>query len=146
MDTFIKSTSDLLEAFPAATVLITYSNVAKKLKTEDTKKASNVVRFKVYDSQLGNCIKYSTYKTKELSKLLTFLGPHGVSMKRKIDDDETSDKKQKLNVGAAGVMTNAKLEETQPAEAVESNVGTPAPEEVTATTSSKKKKKKGKKK
>lgn len=146
METFIQSTSDLLEAFPAATVLITYSNVAKKLKSEDTKRASNVVKFKVYDSQLGKCIKYSTYKSKELSKLLIFLGPRGVSTKRKSDDDEESEKKQKLSVGAASVMSNLKVEEIEQEEPVESTVGTPAPEEGTTTTSSKKKKKKGKKK
>lgn len=146
METFIQSTSDLLEAFPAATVLITYSNVAKKLKSDDTKRASNVVKFKVYDSQLGKCIKYSTYKSKELSKLLIFLGPRGVSTKRKIDDDEESEKKQKLSVGAASVMSNLKVEEIAQEETVESTVGTPAPEEGTGTTSSKKKKKKGKKK
>ncbi|SGZ48251.1 CIC11C00000002804 [Sungouiella intermedia] len=145
METFIQSTSDLLEAFPGATVLITYSNVSKKTKSEDAKRASNVLKFKVYDSHLGKCIKYSTHKSKELSRLLTFLGPHGVSMKRKHDGGDVSEKKQKLGVGAASVMSNVKVEETEH-ETVESNAATPAPEEGSTATSSKKKKKKGKKK
>lgn len=148
METFIQSTSDLLEAFPTATVLITYANVAKKVKKDDAKRASNVVKFKVYDAHLGKCIQYSTYKSKELSRLLTFLGPRGVSMKRKHDDDDSSEKKQKLSVGAASVMGNVKIEEQEQLEAGESEaLSTPAPEVIPAsTTSSKKKKKKGKKK
>lgn len=148
MDTFIQSTSDLLEAFPAATVLITYANAAKKSKKDDTKPASNVVKFKVYDAQLGKCIQYSTYKSKELSRLLTFLGPRGVSMKRKHDEEETAEKKPKLSLGVASVMGNVKIEDQEQQEGGESEaVGTPAPEEVpVASSSSKKKKKKGKKK
>lgn len=144
MDVFIQSSLELLEAFPATTVSITYANVAKKLSKKE-KSALNVVRFKCYDPKLGKCLSYSTYKAKELSRLLTFMGPRGVSMKRKADEEESETKKQKTSVGVASVMSNAKFEE--PVEE-ESKAATPAPEENDSTSqpSKKKGKKKGKKK
>lgn len=147
MDSFIQSASDLLEAYPGATVSITYSNVAKKTKKEDPKKATNVVKFKVHDLALNKSVSYSTYKSKELLRVLTYLGPKGVIM-QSTALDEPAAKKQKLNVGAASVMSNTKIEEAEPTETVELEaVETPAPEEVpVASASSKKKKKKGKKK
>lgn len=147
MESFIESTSDLLEAFPGATILITYANLAKKLKKDDPKRASNVVKFKVLDAQLGKSIQYSTSKSKELSRILTFLGPRGVSMKRKSEELETSEKKQKLSVGVASVMGNFKVEEKEQTEVVEpAKQATPTVEEPVASSASKKKKKKGKKK
>lgn len=146
METFIQSSSDLLEAYPGATVSITYANVAKKLQKEDLKRASNVVKFKVHDAKLGKSIQYLTYKSKELSRILTYLGPRGVSMKRKNEETEATEKKQKLSVGAASVMSNTKIEEEEPTPASENEKqSTPAVEEPTSTKSSKKKKKNKKK-
>lgn len=177
IDRFIESSSELLLAYPTTTTLsITYANALKKSKTNkegtkkqdesDSKKATNIVTFKCYEPNAGKCIKYSTYKVKELSRLLTFVGPRGVlvtkpiNKKRKLEDgDENSDKKAKIEkatntehaAGLASIMSNVKFEEeTIP------KISTPQPEDVassatnstaTATSASKKKnkKKKGKK-
>ncbi|CAH2351574.1 signal recognition particle subunit Srp21p [[Candida] railenensis] len=177
VDRFIESSSRLLSAYPTTTTLsITYANALKKSKTNkegtkkeddaDSKKATNIVTFKCYEPNAGKCIKYSTYKVKELSRLLTFVGPRGVSVtkpinkKRKLEDsDENSDKKTKTEktssaehaAGLASIMSNVKFEEETVAK-----FSTPQPEEAassaansTATTTSaskkKNKKKKGKK-
>lgn len=178
VDTFIESSSKLLQAFPTTTTLsITYANSLKKSKAKkeesrkqedtDSKKATNIVTFKCYEPNAGKCIKYSTYKVKELSRLLTFVGPRGVlvtrstNKKRKLEDsEESSEKKAKpeknltteYTAGLASIMSNVKFEE----EVAAPKVATPQPEEAvpsassttaTSTSASKKKnkKKKGKK-
>lgn len=133
MDSFITAATHLLEAFPNATVSIAYSNVHKKTGV-DSRRPANKVRFKVYDAELSKCVRYSTTKSKELSKLLSFLGPHGVSTgtKRKAEGDEPTRK----SAGLAAIMSNTKIEELPSVpEEVEVKVEEP-----------KKKKKKGKKK
>lgn len=155
MDVFIQTSSELLQAYPSTTVSVTYANASKKTKKldklekpeTDSRKATNLVKFKCFEPNLGKCIKYSTYKVKELSRLLTYLGPRGVSMKRKNEDEESSEKRQKLNLGVASVMSNSKFEEPVAAAEEAPEIGTPVPEEKESTPQpSKKKKKKGKKK
>lgn len=133
MDSFIVAAADLLEAFPGATVSITYANVHKKAGAE-SRRPANKVRFKVYDADLSKCVRYSTTKSKELSKLLSFLGPHGVSTgtKRKAEEAELN----KKNTGVAGIMSNTEVQEL-PSVPEETEVKEDEP---------KKKKKKGKKK
>lgn len=154
MERFIESLSELLEAFPSATVSVTYSNSAKKTKKEDPKRAHNVVKFKCYEPHLGKCVKYSTYKLKELSRLLIFLGPRGVSSLRKPEEsEEPAAKRRKTDItGVASLMSNTKFEE-QPepevvpeakAQAVALDLKENSPQPAAASKS--KKKKKGKKK
>lgn len=142
MESFILSTAELLEAFPGATVSITYSNVAKKNNKPDSKGVSHTVKFKVFEAHTGKCIQYKTSRTKELSRLLTYLGPRGVlSVKRAHEEEETEHKKPKLMVGVSSVMANTKFEETEAV--VETEVANAAPSEPEKKP---KKKKKGKKK
>lgn len=174
IDCFIESSSKLLEAFPSTTALtITYANELKKQKKkgkvskeQDNKKASNSVSFKCYEPQSGRCLKYKTYKIKELSRLLTFVGPRGVSInkivKNPIEDEATKSDKKKPNYdevaentpGLASIMSNTKFEDSEIIGGVELKAETPAVEDanvenITASTTSssknKKKKKKGKK-
>lgn len=123
MDSFIDLAAKFLEAYPLSTLSITYSNVAKKAQGKAGK-----VRFKFYDSALTKCVKYSTTKLKEVSKILTYLGPRGVS------SAATDGLEPKQTVGAASVMANHKVKEVE--------VEAPAPSEESKP---KKKKKKGKK-
>ncbi|EGV61930.1 hypothetical protein PSN45_000626 [Yamadazyma tenuis] len=110
LDTFISSTAKLLAAYPTtARVSITYANEHKKLerRTKNSKKpseksASNYVSFKVFEPSSGKVIKYKTYKVKELSKLITFLGPRGV----------TSNDAQKVP-GLSSIMSNKKFDESE---------------------------------
>lgn len=141
MESFIQSTAELLEAFPSATVSITYTNAAKK-KSADSKTTRHTAKFKVFEAHSGKCIQYRTSKSKELSRLLTYLGPRGVlSLKRAHDDDDDENKKPKLVVGASSVMANTKFEETEPVAAAETETAAP----VEAEKKSKKKKKNKKK-
>lgn len=180
IDSFIDFSSHLLQAYPSTTTLsITYANVSKKqskknkthsnVKTDDkdhaNKKATNSVKFKCYEPTSGKCIKYKTYKIKELSRLLTFIGPRGVSVsttkKRSLEDEDATDTNKKSKVetinehtnGLASVMSNVKFENEEPLSTV-SKTSTPPTEdkESTSTTvqpstssKNKKKKKKGKK-
>lgn len=148
MDSFIDSALELLEAYPSATVSITYSRVGKKESLEESRRPSNKVKFKVHDLVLTKSVRYTTTKTKELSKLLTFLGPHGVSTKRKAAQDLLAAKKLKPSPGVAGVMSNFKAKElpiVQQNQAAESESATKE-DDLQATASKKKGKKKGKKK
>lgn len=147
MDSFIDLSLELLEAYPAATVSITYSNEAKKdskVGKDSSRRPANKVKFKVSDLGLSKSVKYSTTKAKEVSKILTFLGPNGVSTKRKASEEGDGAKKQKLSVGVASVMSNSKIESVPVVQSVDPVVadGNVKEEE----TGSKKKKKKGKKK
>lgn len=140
MESFIESAEQLLAAFPSSTVLITYSNVGKKFpKGRPDHAPQNMVSFKVCHAHLGKNIRYSTYRTKEVSRLLTFLGPRGVSKKRKLDADAPE-----VVVGAAAIMANVKLEDE--AETAAAAAATPVAEPAAPVEEPKKKKKKGKKK
>ncbi|QRG36533.1 hypothetical protein FDK38_000874 [Candidozyma auris] len=155
MEKFIESSEQLLEAFPSATLSITYSNAAKKTKhNNSSKKAQNVVKFKCTEPKSGKCIQYSTYKAKELSRLLTFFGPRGVSKKRKAEDEGATDQAPKQAksdvVGVASIMSNTKFEEPLIQQEETKSEVTPVPEEnpvqPPSSSSKNKKKKKGKKK
>ncbi|CAI5758930.1 unnamed protein product [Candida verbasci] len=150
IDKFIELSSDLLSNYPSTTLSITYTSKKKSKKTieddkisKDSKKASNSVNFKLYEPHSGKCLKFNTSKSKELSKLLNFIGPRGVS-------------NQNQNViGLASLMTNVKYEDKeQPTEQIDEKEQTPIVEKdsapviqnANATSSSSKKKKKNKKK
>lgn len=174
VDYFIESSSKLLEAFPSTTTLsITYANTLKKSKPSkaegkevDSKKATNQVTFKCYEPRSGKCVKYSTFKIKELSRLMTFIGPRGVLVtkpNKKRKHEEVEEEKEDSIVsstvtehkaGLASIMSNVKFDVEVAATPVA--ISTPQPEEkdaastintVTASSASKnkKKKKKGKK-
>lgn len=182
IDSFIDFSSQLLEAYPSTTTLsITYANALKKQsKNKDkdgskidtssdsnNKKATNSVTFKCYESNSGKCIKYSTYKIKELSRLLTFIGPRGVSVsntkKRPIENEQDKGNAKKTKVetinehtnGLASIMSNVKFDNEESLSTTISKVDTPPAEEkeavnannepATSSSKNKKKKKKGKK-
>ncbi|OVF04692.1 putative signal recognition particle subunit [Clavispora lusitaniae] len=137
MENFISATADLFEAFPGATVSITYSNVGKKNTEPKQSAASHIAKFKVFDAHTGKCIRYKTSKSKEVSRILTYLGPRGVSgLKRQHEGEHEENKKQR--VGVSSIMANSKFEEPEV---------TAEPEKVEEETKKPpKKKKKGKKK
>lgn len=145
IDVFIRQAGDFLAANPSTTLSITYSNHHKRAASGKVSKpsaASNVVSVKLFEPSTGSCIKFRTYKSKELSKLLNFIGPNGVNI--------VSTNSQA--VGLASIMTNTKSTPTSHIEAPSSVDGAAAtPPNTTATSSvpqptSKKSKKKGKKK
>ncbi|CUM66322.1 uncharacterized protein PRCAT00003984001 [Priceomyces carsonii] len=130
IELFIESASRLLEAFPSSTLVsITYANEAKKhskkkIIKDVSKRATNSVTFKCYEPKSGKCIKYKTKRTKELSRLLTFLGPKGVtvskSRKRSLEavNLEPSNETAKIEAemttdhaaGLASIMSNCKYD------------------------------------
>lgn len=176
IDSFIYSASKLLEAYPSTTTLtITYANTHKKNfnrnkaevdeeRNHGDKKAHNLVTFKCYEPNFGECVKYTTFKSKELSRLMTFVGPRGITTtrkkKRSIEEnlENNSAKKPKLEIensktnGLASIMSNTKFdtEEQQPKVENKMNIEgehipSPSTNQTPASSKNKKKKKKGKK-
>lgn len=131
VDDFINSSIMFLEAYPATTISITYANNVKKGKVAKTG-SENSVRVKCYDPHSGKCIKYKTYKSKELSKIMTFLGPQGVTVAKKGSDDKVC--------GLASVMSNKKFERDEDVKEVMDDKNVEVKDD-----KKKKKKKKGKK-
>ncbi|CAK9438537.1 uncharacterized protein LODBEIA_P27610 [Lodderomyces beijingensis] len=159
LDDFLELSSDLLANFPSTTLSITYTNIAKKIKSKsakadskDTKSQStktkhgptstHAVYIKFYEPHTGKCLKYKTIKQKELSRILNMIGPQGISN----------------SVGLASLMTNCKFEpvvepvvsvaeDIKVDEVATSKEGTPLPgKEETPQPSSSSNKKKNKKK
>ncbi|RCK60416.1 hypothetical protein Cantr_08454 [Candida viswanathii] len=129
IDKFIELSTDLLANYPTTTTLsITYTNLSKKpsskksatttKSTKPAKSSTHAVNFKLYEPNSGKCIKYNTKKSKELSRLLNFVGPKGIS----------SDNLHVL--GLASLMTNVKYEESNVN--VQSLENTPVPVELEA--------------
>ncbi|CCE73240.1 Piso0_000269 [Millerozyma farinosa CBS 7064] len=165
IDAFIKHSVQLIEAYPSKTRLsITYANSLKKqqkraekvFKADTNKKATNSVTFKCFEPDSGKCIKYKTYKSKELSKLLTFVGPRGVTLTKKSETNSTENDGESSNNypinGLSSIMSNVRFEEKKEPEKDVSKAETlPSQQESKeipssqASNSNKKKKKKGKK-
>ncbi|ODQ81346.1 hypothetical protein BABINDRAFT_160705, partial [Babjeviella inositovora NRRL Y-12698] len=86
LDIFIERSCRLMDARPASTVSITYGSQAKKAKTAPaptdkvSKKATSFVAVKTYDPTSGVCYRIKLSKAKELSRVLTLLGPRGVQL------------------------------------------------------------------
>lgn len=161
IEKFIELSTDLLANYPTTTTLsTTYTNVSKKSKKSTSESAAtskpksnkistHAVSFKLYEPNSGKCIRYTTTKSKELSRLLNFIGPKGL----------TNDNLHV--VGLASLMTNVKYEkpiepslentpipesENLATKEIEQNKPDAKEEKTTTTTSSKKKNKKKKKK
>ncbi|RCK56643.1 hypothetical protein Cantr_05198 [Candida viswanathii] len=130
IDKFIELSTDLLTNYPTTTTLsITYTNLSKKPSSKKSattstttksnkpaKSSTHAVNFKLYEPNSGKCIKYNTKKSKELSRLLNFVGPKGISS-------------DNLHVvGLASLMTNVKYEESNVN--VQSLENTPVPVEL----------------
>ncbi|KAK6457891.1 signal recognition particle 9 kDa protein-domain-containing protein [Scheffersomyces xylosifermentans] len=119
LEAFIEVASSLLASYPSSTSLsITYTNVERKKKqsksdvkvtkpASNKKTATNAVHFKLFEPNSGKCIKYNTFKIKELSRLLAFIGPRGVNVVTKTDAPQ-----QHVD-GLASVMSNVKYEEEE---------------------------------
>lgn len=133
IDKFIELSTDLLINYPTTTTLsITYTNFSKKSSSSsnsnsksNTNKSSSThgVNFKLYEPNLGKVIKYNTKKSKELSKLLNFIGPKGLN-------------NDNLHVlGLASLMTNVKYEDNTTIQN-QSLENTPAPVELDAVSTS----------
>ncbi|KAH3899727.1 uncharacterized protein SCODWIG_02473 [Saccharomycodes ludwigii] len=92
VDTYIKSTSNLLEANPSQTLLtIKYNIVNHHKKSKENKgetsdkntvniKFNTSVTFQTKNPELGLFHDYTTNKVKEVSRVLSALGPKGVTM------------------------------------------------------------------
>lgn len=155
LDSFIEHSSDLLAAFPTTTTLsITYYNVEKKFaepRRSHKSDKTHAVRVKLFEPHSGKCLTYNTFRIKELSRILSFIGPRGVNVVTKTKEAD----KNKHTPGLASLMSNVKYEEEETAAVVGATGGTivssnkestPAVEEPKTETSGKKKNKKKKKK
>lgn len=174
VENFIEFASKLIESNPLATLSTTYSNELKKISKKRAKKNfdttqkdpfglknSAIITFKCFEPRSGQCIKYKTYKSKELSRLLAFIGPRGVNVtkKRPHEEGETCESNKRSRVelleqvpGLSSLMANVPYkDEVAPASTLAKEaIASPTPEASQpeaggSKIKNKKKKKKGKK-
>lgn len=150
LDTFITNSISLLEANPSQTLVsISYGSEAKKRKLgeKDSSRAlsqhKSLVSFRTHNTHLGISYKFKTNKSKDVSRLLSALGPRGVQIsKGKIEKKKTNKKDpsdSKDTVGMSTLLVNTSVKEH-----VE-EISKPASKQQSASSSSGKKKKKNKK-
>ncbi|QLL30562.1 hypothetical protein HG536_0A03800 [Torulaspora globosa] len=77
IDTFITNSVQLFEVNPSQTIL----SISYKWKPQSSKKKP-VVSFKTHNAHLSSCYKFKTNKSKDVSRLLSALGPRGVTITR----------------------------------------------------------------
>ncbi|CCC66997.1 hypothetical protein NCAS_0A04390 [Naumovozyma castellii] len=121
IDTFITSSVKLFEVNPSQTVIsLTY-------KTPTEKKRQSDVIFKTHNPHLGTSYKFSTNKSKDVSRLLNAVGPRGVSVipgrierlnqtAAKVSKKKTSIKKKTIKdvVGLGSLIVNTDVKEYVP--------------------------------
>ncbi|GEQ66583.1 hypothetical protein JCM33374_g246 [Metschnikowia sp. JCM 33374] len=109
---FIHNASDLLEAFPSASVSIAYT---AKEGQENTG-----VKFTVSHSSQSKYLTYVSHDAKEVSRILAFIGPGGItadsisSHKKKheknvikeVDPSEEAQRKPARITGLTSIMSN----------------------------------------
>ncbi|OBA23876.1 hypothetical protein METBIDRAFT_10088 [Metschnikowia bicuspidata var. bicuspidata NRRL YB-4993] len=103
LEEFIYNASDLLEAFPSALVSISYT---VKENQENTG-----VKFTIRHSGQSKYLTYESFDTKEISRILAFIGPGGVTAdsvnsEKKKSDPEEIEKKQDRITGLTSIMNN----------------------------------------
>lgn len=125
IDTFISNSVKLFEANPSQSLIsITYQpsvnknddnqNDTKKLK----KKTNAKVTFKTSNSHINSNYKFTTFKTKDVSRLLHALGPSGVAInqnkiaKKKLKNKENTQIAKPI--GLSTLLVNTEVQEYTP--------------------------------
>lgn len=120
IDTFITNSVQLFEVNPSQTIF----SISYKWKAKSSKKKP-VVSFKAHNPHLSNHYKFKTNKSKDVSRLLSALGPRGVTITRgkiekRVSKQEGSVKKSKKEaksrdvVGLSTLMVNTEVKEYVP--------------------------------
>ncbi|GMM36302.1 signal recognition particle subunit [Saccharomycopsis crataegensis] len=81
LDTYIDRSTSLLDVAASDTLVsMTYHNKSSKKTISSSSDASSYtcVRFKTYNPRSGTCYSFKTSKAKDLSRILSALGPRGV--------------------------------------------------------------------
>ncbi|CAI4044607.1 signal recognition particle subunit SRP21 SKDI_11G0960 [Saccharomyces kudriavzevii IFO 1802] len=126
IDNFIMNSVHLFEVNPSQTLFsISYKPPTPKTNTK--------VSFRTHNSHLSSNYRFTTNKSKDVSRLLSALGPRGVSVtpgkvekkaqlkkKQKNANAKNSDKKTKAKniqdiVGLATLIVNTDVEKNEPA-------------------------------
>lgn len=129
IDTFITNSVKLFEVNPSQTIFsISYKCDAKN---EQSKKKKTLVSFKTHNAHLSTNYKFNTDKNKDVSRLLSALGPKGVTLtlgkiekqvKKPAVNKVSKKKKSKKDisvkdvVGLSTLMVNTDVKEYNPAE------------------------------
>ncbi|KAH3688336.1 hypothetical protein WICPIJ_000674 [Wickerhamomyces pijperi] len=124
LDTFLHRSHDLIQLNPSnIRISITYGSQSKK--TQQKRQSSKVekpaiegdnksfIAVKVYNDHTGELYKYQTGKVKDLSKLMTALGPYGVQVEQRQDSVQDKDNEsEKLSLrGFGSVLANVDYKE-----------------------------------
>ncbi|KAG5361923.1 hypothetical protein CJU90_3393 [Yarrowia sp. C11] len=109
LDTFIQRSASVLEARPDTTRLsLTYKHQVRKVDPareaspeaeddEDSAAAQPILYAKTFDPVSGVCFRIKITRAKQLSRLLSALGPRGVEI-TKVTKKKRTNKKAKLEV------------------------------------------------
>ena len=122
LDSYIKNSVRLFEANPSETIFtLTYKPI------KESKKKTSVI-FATHNSQLDTNYKFTTNKSKDVSRLLNAIGPRGVStiptkierqaMRKNKTKKVKKNKKAKIvdTIGISNFIVNAKVKEYKPVE------------------------------
>lgn len=134
LDSYIKSSVGLFEVGPSQSLFsITYRC------PENAKKAR--VTFRTQNSHLGTSFKFSTNKSKDVSRLLNAMGPRGVSIvpgrierqaarkgKKQSGGKRKRTRKSKIvdSIGVSSLIVNTKVAEYKPVQAAPATAGSNA--------------------
>jgi hypothetical protein len=103
-------------------ISITYGSNKKEEKVTKNR-ADSFVSFKVYEPVSGGLYKLKTQKVKDLSRVLTALGPHGVQITKDVEHNVKKDRggdtsmkpkngKETVQIrGFSSVLANSEIEE-----------------------------------
>lgn len=122
IDTFITNSVQLFEVNPSLTTF----SISYRCKSKSSQKKT-VVSFKTQNPHLSNHYKFKTNKSKDVSRLLSALGPRGVSITRgKIEKRAIKPSAKKIGkkskkkasvkevVGLSTLMVNTDVKEHAP--------------------------------
>ncbi|SCW04547.1 LAFE_0H15940g1_1 [Lachancea fermentati] len=102
LDSFITNSISLLEANPSQTLVsISYRN----------KDGQSLASFKAHNSHLGTTYKFRTSKSKDVSRLLSALGPRGVSITNGRIEKKKRHQKSKDVIGMSSLLVNTDVKE-----------------------------------
>lgn len=148
LDTFIEISTGLLEVTPEKTrVSIRYHTKPKKgIKKQAVNPVHSYISFRIYNPNSGICYVYKTNKSKDVSRILSAVGPMGVQFTRVKRVDNKEEKFIENGRGFASLMANTEYEhKEEPEEKVVKETGEKQNEENVEKKRKKKGKKKGKK-
>ncbi|AGO10431.1 AaceriABL025Cp [[Ashbya] aceris (nom. inval.)] len=117
LDSFIKDSLQLLSANPSQTL------VSFKYRGGIEGDRTAVVRFRTHNSHLGLHYKFKTYKQKDVSRVLSAMGPRGVNVASVAVERRKRKQASRDTVGMAALLVNTEVKQHVPEPAAAAPAG-----------------------